>query len=101
MQKRFYILEVLIKTILTTENRSTVLHNVFLLVMSIFNEIVIKNDPVKKTTPFLCFYGRAQLPHDQVLGLENRTFHHKILSKLYCNSKFNISVNFKFVLSTS
>ena len=36
---------------------STVLHNFFLLDMSVFNELVIKNDPVKKTTRFPCFYG--------------------------------------------
>ena len=39
---------ILIKTILTTENGSTVLHNFFLLYMSIFNELVIENDPIKK-----------------------------------------------------
>ena len=32
-----------------TENRSTVLHNFFLLYMSIFNELVIENDPIKKS----------------------------------------------------
>ena len=40
------------QTTLTTENRSTVLHDLFLLDMLIFNELVIKNDRVKKTTPF-------------------------------------------------
>ena len=43
----------------------------------------------------------AQLTHERVLGLEDRTFHCKALSKLYLNSKFNISGNFNFVLSTS
>ena len=45
--KRLYILYILNKITLTTENRSTVLHNLFLLDMCIFNELVIKN-PVKK-----------------------------------------------------
>ena len=35
----------------------------------------------------------VQLPHDQVLLLEDRTFHHKVLSKPYRNSKFNILVD--------
>ena len=43
----------------------------------------------------------VQPTHERVLGLEDRTFHRKALSKLYLNSKFNISGNFNFVLSTS
>ena len=35
------------------------------------------------------------------LLLEGRTFHRKVLSQLYLNSKFNILVNFTFVLSIS
>ena len=66
------------------------LHNLFLLDMSIFNELVIKNDPVKKATSFFDFMKGVQLPHDQVLVLEDRTFHCKVLSRLYPNSKFNI-----------
>ena len=82
----------MIETILTTERRSTVLYNILLLDMSIFNDLVIKNDPVKKATLLPCFYGGGvQLPHGQVLKLEDRNFHRKILSKLYRNSKFNIS----------
>ena len=34
---------------------STVLRNLFLLDMSIFNELVIKNDPVKKATSFFVY----------------------------------------------
>ena len=91
----------MIKTTLTTENRSTVLYNLFLLDMSIFNELVNKNDPVKKRHHLLAFMGGVQLPHDQILRLEDRTFDCKIFSKLYCSSKFNILVNFNFVSSTS
>ena len=65
--------------------------------MSIFNKLAMKNDPIKKASPFFVFMEEIQLPHDQVLLLEDRTFHCKVLSKLYCNSKFNILVNFNFV----
>ena len=41
----------------------------------------------------------VHLPHGQVP--EDRTFHRKVLSKVYRNSKFDILVNFNFVLSTS
>ena len=51
--------------------------------MSIFNELVIKNDPDKKTTPFFAFVKGVQLPHVQVLVLEAKTFHCKVLSELY------------------
>ena len=78
-----YILYILNKITLTSENGSTVLHNLFLLDMSIFNELVIKNDPVKKAASFFVFVEGAQLPHDQVLILEERNFHCKVLSRLY------------------
>ena len=61
--------------------------------MFMLNEFVIKNDPVKKTTPFFVFMEGVQLPSDQVLVLEDRTFHYKVLSRLYRNSKFNIYQN--------
>ena len=77
------------------------LHNLFLLDMSIFNELVIKNDPVKKATSFFVFMKGVQLPHDQVLVLEGRTFHCKVVSRIYRNSTFNILVNSNLVLSTS
>ena len=96
-----YILYILNKITLTTENRSTVLHNLFLLDMFIFNELVIKIDPVKKTTSFFVFMDSVQLSHDQALVLEDRTFHCIALSRLYRDSKFNILVNFNLVLSTS
>ena len=41
-------------------NRSTVLHNMFSLDMSIFHEVVVKNDPVEKQHPFL-IYSRPSL----------------------------------------
>ena len=66
------------------------LHNLFLLDMSIFNDLVIKNDPVEKATSFFDFMEGVQLPHYQVLVLEDRTFHSKVLSRRYPNSKFNI-----------
>ena len=44
---------------------------------------------------------RIQLPHREVLVLESRVFHHKVLYKIYRNSKFNILVKFNFVLLTS
>ena len=52
---------------LTTENRSIVLHNLFLLDMSLFNELVIKNDIVKKATSFFAFLEEVQLLLDQIL----------------------------------
>ena len=45
----------------------------------------------------LTFIGGVQLHHDQVLVLEDRTFHCKVLSR----QKFNILANFNLVLSTS
>ena len=62
--------------------------------MSIFNELVIKNDPVKKATPFFVFMEGVQLTHYQVLVLEDRTFHRKVLSRPYRSSKFNYLANF-------
>ena len=76
------------------------LHNLFLLDISSFNELVSKNDPVKKATPFFVFMEEVQQSHSRLV-LEDRTSHRKVLSKLYCNSKFNILVNFNFALSTS
>ena len=43
-----YVLYILNEITLTTEIRSTVLHDLFLLDMSVINVLVIKNDPVKK-----------------------------------------------------
>ena len=77
------------------------LHNLFLLDISIFNELVIKNDPVKKATSFFVFMEGIQLPRDQVLVLEDRIFYCKVLNRLYRNSKLNILANFNLVLSTS
>ena len=55
MKKRLYILYILNKRTLTTENRSTVVDNVFLLDVSMFNDLVIKNNPAKKAKPFFVF----------------------------------------------
>ena len=56
---------------------------------------------LKKQPCFLVSLEGVQLPHVQVLRLGDRALHRKILSKLNCNSKFNFSLNFNFVLSTS
>ena len=58
------------KTTLTTENRSPVLHILFLLDIPTFNKLVIKNDPVKKATLFFVFMEGVQLPHGHALVLE-------------------------------
>ena len=63
------------------KKRSTVLHNLFFLDMSIFNDLIIKNDPVKKAKSFFVFMEGVQLHHDQALVLEDRTFHCKVLSR--------------------
>ena len=76
-----YILYILNKIILTAENMSTVLHNLFLLDMTIFNDLVIKNYPVKKAKSFFVFMQGVQLHQEQVLVLEDRTFPCKVLSR--------------------
>ena len=63
------------------------LHNLFLLDMFIFNELVIQNNPIKKATSFFVFMEGVQLPHDQALVT---TFQSKVFSRHYCNSQFNI-----------
>ena len=78
-----HILYILDKISLTTENCSTVLHNLFLLDMFVFNQLVIKNDLIKKPTSFLFLMEGVQLPQNQLMVLEDRTFHWKVLSKLY------------------
>ena len=54
--------------------------------MSTFNELVIKNDPVKKAASFFAFMEGVQLSHDQVLVLEYRTFHCKVFNRVYPKS---------------
>ena len=76
-----FCIAILSKITLPAENRSTVLHNLFLPDMSIFNDLVIKNYPVKKTKSFFDFMEVVQLHHDQVLVLEAWTFHCKFLSR--------------------
>ena len=85
------------KTTLKTENRSTVLHNLFFLDMYRFTVSIIKNNPVKNLTPlFLIMEGFR--------CLANRSWYWKtelFTSKfsLSCNSKFDILPNFNLVLS--
>ena len=47
--------------------------------MSMFNELVIKNDSVKKT-PVFVFIDRVHLAHDQVLLIESKIFPQKVFS---------------------
>ena len=56
------------------------LRNLFLLDISVFNDLIIKNDPAKKAKSFFVFMEGVQLHHDQVLVLEDRAFHCKVLS---------------------
>ena len=74
IKKCLYILEVLIKTTITNKNRSTVPYNLNLLDMDIFNELVIKNDPVKKATLFHCFFGRGSTASLRSLGIRRKNF---------------------------
>ena len=92
---------ILNKITLTTENRSTVLRNLFLLDMSILNELAIKNYPAKKPQHSLFLWSGIQPPHDRVLVQEDETFRSKVLRRLYRISKFNILANSNLVLSTS
>ena len=39
------------------------------------------------------------LPQSQVSLRESKTFHYKVLSKLYCNSELTFLVNFNYILS--
>ena len=57
------------------------LHKLFLLNLSIFNDLVIKNYPDKKGKFFLAFMEGAQLHLDQVLVVEDRTLHCRVLSR--------------------
>ena len=59
---------VLNKITLTTEDSSTVLQNLFLLDTSVFNDLVIKNYPVKKAKTFFVLMEGVQLHHGQVLA---------------------------------
>ena len=63
------------------KKKSTVLHNLFFLDMSIFSDLIIKNDPVKKAKSFFVSMEGVQLHHDQALVLKDRTFHCKVLSR--------------------
>ena len=62
---------------------SKVLHNFFLLDMSVFNDLVINNSPVKKAKAksFFVLMEGVQLLHDQALVQEDRIFHSKVLSR--------------------
>ena len=86
---------------LTTENRSSVLYNLFLLDISICNNLVIKNNPVKKAKSFFVFHEGVSLHHDPGLVLKDRNFRCKVLCRVYRNNKLNILENLNLVFSTS
>ena len=90
--KGLYILYILNKITVTTENRSTVLHNLFLLDMSIFDDFITKNDPVKNKL----LYGGGSTTSWPSLGIRRQNF-----EKFSVDSKSNILANFNLVLSTS
>ena len=96
-QKRFYISYIFNKITLTTENSSTVLHNLFLLDMSMFNDLVIKNDPVKKQNPSLLLWRGFNCITTKSWYKKTERF----TAKFSVDRKFNILANFNLVLSTS
>ena len=64
-----------------------------------FNELVLKNFPIKKIRPFFLFMEEVHLPQGQVSLQEGKTFHYKVLSKLSRNSELKFLVNFNLILS--
>ena len=64
-----------------------------------FNVLVIRNSPIKKKRPVFVFIEQVHLPQCQILLREGKTFHYKVLSKLYRNSELNLLVNFDLILS--
>ena len=87
-RKNKYVYVISNKPTLTTEKYNTVLHNLFLVKrMSMFNKSVLKNDLVTKSNTSICFYGKGfSCLTAQVKVLEDRTFHQKVLGKLYLSS---------------
>ena len=70
--------------------------------MSIFNKLLIKNYTVKKETPLFVFMEVFQLPHGQVLVLEDRKlFTTKFSVNFIVITNLHILVNFNFILSVS
>ena len=66
---------ILNKITVITENRSTVLLNLFFF----YSMKAIKNDPFKKATSFFAFMEDVQLSHGQALAPEDRN----VYSRLY------------------
>ena len=64
------------------------LHNLFLQNISVFNDLVIKGNPLKSKI-FICFYGGC------LTALQLFT------AKFSVDSKFNILANFNLVLTNS
>ena len=64
-----------------------------------FNVLVIRNSPIKKTRLVFVFMEQVHLPQCQILLPEGKGFHYKVLSKLYRNSELNFLVNFDLILS--
>ena len=50
-----------------------------------FNELLIKNDSIK-TPPAFVFMEGFRLAHNHVLLLENKAFHHQVLTELCLNN---------------
>ena len=46
-----------------------------------------------------CDPSKLHLPQSQVSMRAVKTFHYKVVSKLYCNSELNFLVNFNLILS--
>lgn len=84
------------ETTLTIDNIPKVLQDVLLVNMS-NNELVIKNDTVKKAMTSFVFMERVQTP---CYYTRRQSFYHQVLSTLYRNDKYNILANVKIVLST-
>ena len=64
-----------------------------------FNELIIKIVPIKKTMTIFVYMEEVHLPQSQVSLCEGKTFHYKIHIKLYHNSELNFLVNFNLNLS--
>ena len=64
-----------------------------------FNELLIKNTPFKKTKQIFGFMEEFHVPQSQVSLGEGKMFHFKVLRKLYRNSELNFLVTFNLILS--
>ena len=65
-----------------------------------FNELVIKNTPVKKQDWFFVFVEGFHLLHGQFSLWKVKTVQCKVSSKDYHSRELNFLVHFNFVLTT-